>query len=117
MDALIAFQQGVSNTVSIMGTSLQYRRVGLLSRYCDRFCLCFDVDEAGNEAGQDAQKKAIAELAMYGVENISQIKLPEGVDPDEFILKNGADAFFALEQNVTEEEQLEAQEFVRERYG
>lgn len=115
IDALIAFQQGIKNVVSTMGTSLQYRRVGLLYRYCDRFCLCFDVDE--NNAGQDAQLKAIGELNRYGVENISQIKLPVNTDPDDFILKNGIDEFYKLEQNITEEDQILAQKKLNEKYS
>lgn len=114
LDSIIPFQYSVNNISSVMGTELSDRRIGLLSRYCDSICFCFDTD-VKNEAGQEAQLKSIAQATSLGVEHLSQIKMPPGVDPDEFVIKNGAEAFYSLEQTVTEEEQKQAQQWLNER--
>lgn len=113
-DSIILYQFGLRNVVSLMGTNLSYRRIGLLARYGEDYCLCFDVDPEDNKAGQTAQIKAIAELSSIGVENISQIKdLPVGMDPDEYVIASGLDNFLYMEKNVTEEEKYEAQKKFR----
>lgn len=112
MDTLVAFQESVRNVIAVMGTTLQGRGIGLLKRYCDSICLCFDVDPKDNEAGQRAQIKSIATLSTLGFENISQIILPEGTDPDEYIIRHGVDNFYALERTVTEEERMAAQQAI-----
>jgi DNA primase len=56
------------------------------------------------EAGQLARAKAINELYQYGWKDISAISLPIGTDPDEYIIKNGKDAFLVLEKNLTQQD-------------
>ena len=99
MDALILHQQGIKNIAAIMGTALSTRKIGLIARYCNNVCLCFDADK--NRAGQDAQKKAIAMLMKFDGcwESISMINdLPIGEDPDVFVIKNGINKFLDMEK-------------------
>lgn len=98
MDALILFQYGLKNVGCIMGTALASRKIGLIARYCNNVCLCFDSDK--NEAGQNAQKTAIATLKKFDFcEKISVIdSLPIGEDPDVYTVKYGVDAFLSNER-------------------
>ena len=93
MDALVLYQSGIKNIGCIMGTSLSSRKIGLIARYCNNVCLCFDTDK--NEAGQKAQKMAIAILKKFDFcEKISVIdNLPVGEDPDVFVTKYGIEPF------------------------
>jgi len=99
MDAMALRAAGLENGCAIMGTTIGYRRIGLLARYCDRICLCFDTDK--NNAGLMGQLKSIMDLDMFGFGSISRITMPEGVDPDEFVAANGLKAFESLEQDVS----------------
>lgn len=114
MDALVMRQNGLNNCCAIMGTSLGYRRIGLLARYCANICLCFDTD--ANAAGQMGQLKSIADLAALGYGttfgSISVVDLPEGVDPDEFVTAEGLHSFLGRERVLSPREL----ETARERY-
>jgi DNA primase len=87
-DVVMAHQFGVGNVVSIMGTALTEQHVTLLRRWADRIVLVFDPDTAG----ETAVNRAVEVLLSHPVE-IAIASLPDGQDPDEFLLKSGADAF------------------------
>ena len=97
MDALILNQIGLKNVGCIMGTALTTRKIGLIARYCNNVCFCFDSDK--NRAGQNAQKIAIAILKKFDFcEKISVIdNLPVGEDPDVFAIKHGLEEFLGEE--------------------
>ena len=107
-DSITLYQYGVKNVCSLMGTTLGYRKIGILARYCDKMCLCYDMDKKNEntqvEAGQLARAKAISQLYQYGWKNISAISLPIGTDPDEYVIKNGKNAFIALERTLTQKD-------------
>ena len=102
IDVLWLYQAGIFHVGGLMGTSLGLRRIGLIARYCDHFCLCFDVDK--NFSGQKAQLRSIYELTTLGVYNISKIALPQGVDPDEYVRAYGPDDFLSLEKKLSKKE-------------
>lgn len=106
-DAIVLYQYGIQNVVCLMGVALGHRKIGLLARYCDKVCLCYDTDPKNEStqiaAGQFALVKSIYELYQYGWKDISVISMPLEIDPDEFVIKNGKDAFLALEQKLTQE--------------
>jgi len=99
MDAGVLFQHGLLNAVALMGTTLGYRRIGLLARYCDRVCLVFDNDE--NDAGLLAQLRSVADLGLLGFGEVSKIDLPKGVDPDEYVTRYGIEAYLSLERTLS----------------
>ena len=103
LDSLIPYQHGIKNICALMGVALGHRRIGILSRYCDSICLCFDTD-SGKQSGQIARAKAIYELYLYGWTNISAICLPVGIDPDEFVIKHGAKEFLNLERKLEQKD-------------
>jgi DNA primase len=101
MDALVLYQYGLNNVCGLMGTMLSQRKIGLLARYCNNVCLCFDSDK--NEAGQKAQNKAIYMFKEFDFcESISVIDLPIGIDPDNYIIENGMDKFLSLERKMSD---------------
>jgi DNA primase len=89
IDGLISLQEGLTNVAVIMGTALTLRKIALIARYCNNICFCLDVDK--NRSGEKATRKFIHSISEFGFcDNISVIDhLPEGVDPDEYIMKHG----------------------------
>jgi DNA primase len=99
-DSLMLHQYGLSNSVSAMCSRLSARQIGLMSRYCDNICLCFDTDK--NQSGQKGMKRSIALINEYKFYNsISVIHLPEGVDPDNFVIQHSLDDFLKLEEELS----------------
>lgn len=90
-DVIMAHQFGVTNVVSILGTALTEQHVALLRRFADRIVLLFDADTAGESAVNRA-----VELFLTQPVEIAIASLPKPLDPDEYLLKHGADAFSQL---------------------
>ena len=95
MDGIVVRQEGLPNVVAVMGTTLGLRQIGLLRRYCEEVCVCYDADK--NEAGQVAEAKSVLQLAKAGYRKLNRIRLPIGVDPDEYVQQNRVAGFLALE--------------------
>ncbi len=91
MDAIAMHQAGFTNTVAALGTAFPEEQVQLIARYADRVNLIFDADLAGREATQ----RAITNLRKTGLD-VRVVSIPDGKDPDEFIQKNGPQAFRRL---------------------
>lgn len=88
-DVVMAHQYGVTNVVSILGTAMTEQHVNLLKRFAEkRIVLLFDADEAGDTAVDRS-----VELFLTKDVEIAIASLPEGVDPDEYVMQNGAAAF------------------------
>lgn len=87
-DVVMAHQFGVTNVVSVLGTALTEHHVTILRRFADRIVLLFDGDSAGDNAANRAM-----ELFLSQPVEIAIASLPQGMDPDEFLLKHGAEAF------------------------
>lgn len=102
-DALSLWQSGIKNVACIMGTSLSLRQVGLIIRYCNEICFCFDVDE--NNSGQRAFNKSVYLINQLNVFNkISKLNLPLNYDPDDFVKKYGKEKLLSLEQNLSDKD-------------
>jgi len=87
-DVVMAHQFGVSNVVSILGTAMTEQHVQLLRRFADRIVLLFDPDEAG-----DTAVDRVIELFLTHPVEMAIAQLPEELDPDEYLLKYGAEGF------------------------
>lgn len=92
-DVIRASTIGINNCVAPMGTSLTKKHVQILKKITNHIILCFD----GDEAGKTATIHAIPILESAGMD-VKIIRLEEK-DPDEFILKRGADAFLEKIKN------------------
>jgi DNA primase len=97
-DVLSLHAAGIEETVAPMGTALTAEQVRLLTRAGGRqLILVFDGDKAGVRAGEKAIPMA-AEAGLFYAEADADVRIVRlrGVDPDEFIRKDGAEAFRAL---------------------
>ena len=88
MDVIRSYTIGVKNCVAALGTAFGKEQAMLIRKLSDNVILCFD----GDDAGLKATKLAITELNKLGI--IPKIvRLEDNSDPDEYILKNGKEAF------------------------
>lgn len=91
MDAIALHQYGFDCAVASLGTSLTEEHAVLLSRYTEQVVLIYD----GDEAGQNATKRAIPMLERVGLQ-VKVLQMRDAKDPDEFLKKFGADRFKLL---------------------
>ena len=91
MDAIALHQYGFDCAVASLGTSLTEEHAVLLSRYTEQVMLIYD----GDEAGQNATKRAIPMLEKAGLQ-VKVLQMRDAKDPDEFLKKFGADRFRIL---------------------
>ena len=100
IDVITLHQAGFDNTVATMGTALTEEHVKMLSRYTKELVLCYDNDNAG----QDATQRAIALLKNSDIA-LKVLQLPRRrtdsgelvkQDADDYIKNCGAEAFQAL---------------------
>ena len=87
-DVLMAHQMGVGQVVATMGTALNARHVQQMRRFAPRVVLVFDADAGGN-TGVD---RALEIFASHDVD-LAIATLPEGLDPCDLLVQQGADAF------------------------
>jgi DNA primase len=88
MDVIAAAKAGIMNTVATMGTALTKDHINKLKRLTDSVTICYD----GDSAGFDAAKRA-AQLLVQVKMKTEIALLPDQMDPDDFVQKNGAEAF------------------------
>ncbi len=86
-DVLALHQAGLRNAVGIMGTALTEEQVRELERNVRVLELCLDADRAG----QDAMLRAARIVAGRKLE-LRVVPMPEGADPADLVLSEGADA-------------------------
>lgn len=95
MDAIRVYASGVKNVVATMGTALTKDHVKLLSHLNVKCVLCFDNDDAGEKAtikNGDILDEAHVEMSV--------LRLSGAKDPDEYILKFGADKYVDAVKNA-----------------
>ena len=106
MDVIVLFQQGLQWVGSPMGTRFSLVQAGLVLRYCERMCLCFDSDFPSNDGslgpGQKAMKRILSDNNVKNLFQFTTIRLPIGVDPDEYVLSNNVASLLALETELKE---------------
>lgn len=85
MDCLALQQAGISTALATLGTALTETHVRRLQRLTQNVTLLYD----GDAAGQAAQLRAMELFLDHGVV-ARGLALPEGLDPDEFIMEKGA---------------------------
>jgi len=91
MDVIAMHMAGFSNAVATLGTALTSEQARILARYTKKIVLCYDSDEAG----QNATRRALPILAEAGLET-RVLTVRDAKDPDEYIKKFGADRFRLL---------------------
>ena len=88
MDVIRSSTVGINNCIATMGTALTKDHKSILKNMTDNIVLCFD----GDAAGEKATNAAIELLEDTNI-NIRVVRLPNNMDPDEYILKEGAVSF------------------------
>jgi DNA primase len=95
LDLIACFMSGVNNVVAPQGTALTSDHARILKRYVDEVVLCFDSDNAG----QNAAVRALDSLLASGLA-IRVAVVPAPHDPDSFIKEFGGGAFAQLIENA-----------------
>ena len=90
-DVLSLHQNGIQNVVASCGTSLTSQQVSILSRHVSEVVVNYDPDAAG----QRAASRSIERLLERGL-TVRILRLPGGLDPDDFVRREGPDAYRAL---------------------
>jgi len=108
LDLLALYQNGIENVVATLGTALTPDHVSLLTRYAERMMLVYDSDEAGLRSAQrciDIFWKGHVDFRRNDVfqeknADTRILVLPEGHDPDSFLLKFGPKKFVRLAEDA-----------------
>lgn len=90
-DCVIAQQCGFKNAVAVLGTALGPGHIKVLRRYGERIVLVLDGDEAGRKRTDELLELFLAEQVDLRI-----LTLPGGLDPCDYLLQQGGDAFRAL---------------------
>ncbi|MGN0794112.1 MAG: DNA primase [Aristaeellaceae bacterium] len=91
MDVVALTQFGVPGVCATLGTALTSEQARLLKRFAPSVYLSYD----GDSAGQHAILRGLDILEAEGVE-ARVLDFPDGLDPDEFIRRDGREAFDRL---------------------
>jgi DNA primase len=95
LDLIACFMSDVQNIVAPQGTAFTEQHARILKRYCNEAVLCFDSDNAGQNAIVRALDHLLAaELAV----RVAVVPAPH--DPDSFIKNFGGPAFKNLVENA-----------------
>ena len=95
LDLIACFIGGVQNVVAPQGTAFTADHARIIKRYVDEVVLCFDSDEAG----QNAAVRSLDHLLASGLA-VRVAVVPAPHDPDSFIKANGGEAFRRLVENA-----------------
>jgi DNA primase len=91
LDLIACFMAGVQNIVAPQGTAFTDQHARIIKRYVNEVVLCFDSDEAG----QNAAVRSLDHLLASGLA-VRVALVPAPHDPDSFIKANGGEAFHKL---------------------
>jgi DNA primase len=91
LDLIACFMAGVQNIVAPQGTAFTEQHARIIKRYVDEVVMCFDSDEAG----QNAAVRSLDHLLASGLA-VRVAVVPAPHDPDSFIKANGGEAFRKL---------------------
>lgn len=98
MDVIAAWHSGIKNGIASMGTSLTQQQIAAVERMAETIVVCYDGDNAGIEATQ----RAITLLTENSRLKVDIVRIPDGLDPDEYVQKFDADAFAQLARHGRE---------------
>ncbi len=98
MDFLAVYRHGIENVVATLGTAMTVEHVRLLKGYVTRAVMMFDSDEAGVKAARRG-------IDLFNVEKGIKpfiLSLPEGHDPDSYLMRYGAEGFQRIAEGAQE---------------
>lgn len=95
LDLISCFMAGVKNIVAPQGTALTADHARILKRYAEEVVLCFDSDNAG----QNAAVRSLDSLLAAGLA-VRVASIPAPHDPDSYIQEFGGPAFGEIIQKA-----------------
>ena len=95
MDVISLFDSGINYAVASLGTALTERQSKIIKRYGDEVYVCYDSDNAGIKA----TLRAIDIMSKVDL-NPKILILPDGMDPDDYMKRNGPIEFEKLFVNA-----------------
>lgn len=99
-DVIALHEAGVSNAVATLGTALTTQHIRILARHAkNQIVYLFDGDEAGQRAADRALEfidETITPEAGRRKVDLAAVVLPQGLDPADFVAKNGGEALKGL---------------------
>ena len=98
MDFLAVYRHGIHNVVATLGTSMTVEHVRLLKGYVTKAVMVFDSDEAGAKAARRGIELFNSEKGIKAF----ILSLPEGHDPDSYLMQNGPEQFLSLATKARE---------------
>lgn len=90
-DYISLYQAGIKNIVAVSGTGFTANQANMLARFSGEVILLYDADSAGLKATY----RAVEVLYNAGLEP-KIVRLPEGSDPDSFIVEHGSEKLAML---------------------
>lgn len=94
LDVIALYKAGFKETMASLGTSVTEQHLQKLWRAGDEIVLCLDGDAAGMQATQRVINLALPLISS--TQKISFVRLPNSLDPDDIINKEGGGAFNKL---------------------
>lgn len=91
LDLIACYMAGVKNIVAPQGTAFTSDHARIIKRYVNEVVLCFDSDNAG----QNAAVRSLDSLLASGLA-VRVAVVPAPHDPDSFIKEHGGEAFVSL---------------------
>ena len=88
MDVIGVYAAGIKEVVAPCGTAFTNAQVRVIHRHADTVIMNFDPDPAGAKATEDR-----ARLLLDEGLHVRVMELDGGLDPDEYIKENGAEAY------------------------
>lgn len=88
LDFILPYQEGFRNILASLGTALTIEQARFIKRYTNNVVMVYDPDKAGELA-------TLRTLDIFIEEGMSVkvVSLPDGLDPDLFVRKNGVEKF------------------------
>lgn len=96
VDTVIPAGYGFTESVSCMGATVHEETLQRLFKTANEIIFCFDGDAAGIRAAQQTVKKMLP--LIDETHHCSFMFLPDGYDPDEYVLEHGAEKYESMIQ-------------------
>ncbi len=94
-DLVKIHQAGFEHVLAPLGTAFTLEQARLIRRFCEEVVVVFD----GDKAGRSATAASFELLQQAGLKGRA-VRLPDGQDPDSFLLAHGAEAFTTMVENA-----------------
>ena len=91
MDFIKLYAKGTRNVVATLGTAFTKDHATILRRFCDEVVIVYDGDAAGISSAVRA-----GEILLEREVSSKICRIPDGLDPDDYVEKYGAEGFAEL---------------------